>query len=560
MTIGNIYLISAISIIGGGLFGFDIASLSAIIGIDQYKCYFNQGDVPCQGPTSNTQGGITASMAGGSWLAALISGYLTDILGRKKAIMIGAVIWVIGCIIVSASQNIAMLIVGRIINGFSVGICSAQVPVYITELAPPTKRGQLVGAQQWAITWGIMIMFYVSYGCSFIKGTGAFRAAWALQMIPAILLFFGMMPLPESPRWLARKGRWDECLEILALVHGKGDRNSPWVAKEYEEIKEYCEIEAASKDVTYWELFSPRYINRTHIGVFTQIWSQLTGMNVMMYYITIVFTMAGLSGNTLLVSSSIQYVINVVMTVPALLWMDRWGRRPTLLVGAFFMAIWLFTNAGILASKGIPHPDGFNGTREATTEVRGAASKAVIACSYLFVASFAPTWGPVSWVYPPELYPLRVRGKAVSLATSANWAFNFALGWFVPPAFENIAWRTYIVFGVFCVCMFVHVFFMFPETSGKPLEEVVAIFENPHGIPGIGTPAWKTHNSYSRTARAEKGEGVDDFHIDPSVVEKGRASIQKDTGIATNGHTNGVNGHTNGVNGHTNGVNGEKNV
>jgi MFS family permease len=140
-------------------------------------------------------------MAGGSWLASLCSGYISDAFGRKKAIMLGAVIWVIGCIIVAASQNIAMLIVGRIINGFCVGICSAQVPVYISELAPPSRRGRLVGAQQWAITWGIMIMFYISYGCSFIKGaTASFRVPWALQMIPAIVLFFGMMFLPESPR------------------------------------------------------------------------------------------------------------------------------------------------------------------------------------------------------------------------------------------------------------------------------------------------------------------------------------------------------------------------
>jgi MFS family permease len=224
--------------------------------------------------------GITAAMPGGSWLAALVSGYLSDILGRKKSIMIGSVIWVIGCIIVAASQNIAMLIVGRVINGFCVGICSAQVPVYISEIAPPTKRGRLVGAQQWAITWGIMIMFYISYGCSFIKGTASFRLPWALQMIPAILLFFGMMFLPESPRWLARKDRWDECKDVLVLVHGKGDVNHPWVTREFEEIKEYCEIERQNADVTYWELLSPRNINRTHIGVFTQIWSQLTGMFV----------------------------------------------------------------------------------------------------------------------------------------------------------------------------------------------------------------------------------------------------------------------------------------
>ena len=216
-------------------------------------------------------------MAAGSWLASLVSGFVSDAFGRKKAIMIGAVIWVIGCIIVAASQNIAMLIVGRVINGFCVGICSAQVPVYITEIAPPSKCGQLVGAQQWAITWGILIMFYISYGCSFIDGPAAFRIPWALQMIPAIILFFGMMVLPESPRWLATKDRWEECEKVLILTHGKGDPNSPWVAKEFSEIKEWLEIERQSKSVSYMELFSPRYINRTHIGLFTQIWSQLTG-------------------------------------------------------------------------------------------------------------------------------------------------------------------------------------------------------------------------------------------------------------------------------------------
>ncbi|KIW00191.1 uncharacterized protein PV09_08231 [Verruconis gallopava] len=518
-TIGNYYFIAAIAVIGGGLFGFDISSMSAILGTSAYKCYFNQGDTPCSGPRADVQGGITASMAGGSWLAALCSGFITDIFGRKKAIMIGSIIWIIGSVIVSASQNIAMLIVGRIINGFSVGICSAQVPVYISEMAPPSKRGRLVGAQQWAITWGIMIMFYISYGCSFINGTAAFRLPWGLQMIPAMLLFVGLLFLPESPRWLARKDRWEDCMSVLVLVHGKGDPNSPFVAREYEEIKAYCEFERQNADVTYWELFYPKNINRTHIGVFTQIWSQLTGMNVMMYYITYVFAMAGLKGNNLLVSSSIQYVINVVMTVPALLYVDRWGRRPTLLIGALFMAIWLFADAGILATYGTYEPDGVDGVKEASTLVHGAPAKAIIACSYLFVASFAPTWGPVSWIYPPELYPLRVRGKAVALSTSANWAFNFALGYFVPPAFVNIQWRTYIIFGVFCVAMFIHVFFMFPETAGKSLEETTAIFEDPHGIKYIGTPAWKTRNTYRRIAKAERGD-LSDMEAHPSVGEK----------------------------------------
>lgn len=404
-----------------------------------------------------------------------------------------------------------MLIVGRVINGLSVGICSAQVPVYISELAPPSKRGRLVGAQQWAITWGIMIMFYISYGCSFLKGPKAFRVPWGLQMIPAVILFFGMIFLPESPRWLARKGRWDECLDVLALVHGKGDKNSPFVKRELEDIKKMRELEKQNADVTYLELFKPNMINRTHIGVFTQIWSQLTGMNVMMYYITYVFTMAGLTQNALLLSSSIQYVINVVMTVPALLFVDQWGRRPTLLAGAALMATWLFVNAGVLGGKGhYAGKNGVNNIPEASTAVHGPASKALIACSYLFVASFAPTWGPVSWIYPPELYPLRVRGKAVALSTSANWAMNFALGYFVPPSFVNIQWRTYIIFGVFCIAMFIHVFFMFPETAGKTLEEVEDIFTDPNGIRNVGTPAWKTRVDRRATVQRERHGSTDE--------------------------------------------------
>jgi MFS family permease len=224
--------------------------------------------------------------------------------------------------------------------------------------------------------------------------------------------------------------------------------------------------------------------------------------------------MAGLTGNTLLVSSSIQYVINVFMTVPALLYVDRWGRRPTLLIGAFFMALWLFINAGLLASYGsYAGPNGINGVKAESWKITGPPSKAVIACSYLFVASFAPTWGPVSWVYPPELYPLRVRGKAVALSTSANWAFNFALGYFVPPSFENIQWKTYLVFGVFCVTMFVHVFFMFPETAGKTLEEVEGLFTDPNGIPNVGTPAWKTRVSTRHMREVERGSLVDEEKV-----------------------------------------------
>ncbi|KAF2768139.1 general substrate transporter [Teratosphaeria nubilosa] len=531
MLVGNIYVITAVAVVGGALFGFDISSMSAIIGTNQFKCYFNQGpdgppftDSPtCSGMTSVRQGGVTAAMPAGSWLGALISGFVTDILGRKKAIMLGCIIWVIGSTLICASQNVGMLVVGRVINGLAVGIESAQVPVYVSELAPPSKRGRVVGAQQWAITWGILIMYYISYGCSFIGGgssTGtdpaAFRVPWGLQMLPAILLFFAMFVMPESPRWLAKKDLWEDCRNVLTAVHGKGNPDSPLVRFELQEIRDMVEFERHNRDVSYLELFYPKMINRTMIGLSMQIWSQLTGMNVMMYYITYVFGMAGYTGNADLLASSIQYIINVVMTVPALIWIDRWGRRWPLLVGAALMAAFMYANGGIMKSCGTVVPGGIGGVPEESMSLSGSPAKGLIACTYLFVASYAPTWGPVSWIYPPELYPLRLRGKGVALSTSGNWIFNMALGLFTPPAFEHIRWETYIVFGVFCTVMWFHVFFFFPETAGKTLEETEAIFEDPRGLKFgsilIGTPAWKTGGNYKAVTELERG------HVDPEKL------------------------------------------
>ncbi len=177
-----------------------------------------------------------------------------------------------------------------------------------------------------------------------------------------------------------------------------------------------------------------------------------------------------------------------------------------MLVGAALMATWMYANAGLMAAHGHPAPKGgIGGVPEESWVIGGPAGRAVIACTYLFVASYAPTWGPVSWIYPPELFPLRVRGKAVALCTSANWIFNFALSYFVPPAFVNIQWKVYLVFGVFCTAMAIHVFFFFPETAGKTLEDVEAMFMK-------GLPAWKTHVEYGRILAIEHGD------VDPEKI------------------------------------------
>ncbi|KAK9235865.1 general substrate transporter [Lipomyces kononenkoae] len=481
IRIYNPYLVAMSATIGGMLFGFDISSVSAFVDNDSYRQFFNY-------PGSTEQGGITASMAGGSFLGSLCAGFVSDKLGRKHTIQLGAIIWMIGAAIQCSVQNVAQLVCGRVVAGLAIGICSSQVPVYIAELSPKKIRGRLVGLFQWAVTWGIMIMFYISYGCTFISGPQSFRLAWGIQMVPGFLLLLTLTPFPESPRWLASRDRWDEAIEIISHVQGNGDVDNPEVQIEVQELKEAVRIDKLSADVTIFDLFAKGSRLRTFVGMSGQIWQQLTGMNVMMYYVVFTFAMAGYNGNSGLVSSSIQYVINVVMTVPALLFIDSWGRRPLLIYGAIIMSVWLFAVSGLMASYGHWVPSVAGNANIRWSVPSKPAAKAIIACNYLFVATFATTWGPGIWIYVSEIFPLKQRAIGNGFCGAWNWIFNFALAFFVPPAFQNIQWKTYLIFAVFCIAMSTHVFLLFPETKGKTLEEIDIMWAE-------NIKPWKTANA-----------------------------------------------------------------
>jgi MFS family permease len=186
-----------------------------------------------------------------------------------------------------------------------------------------------------------------------------------------------------------------------------------------------------------------------------------------------------------LLTASIQYIINVVLTLPAILFLDRFGRRPALLLGSFGMMTWLFISGALQGAYGEPyHKDG-----EEITWILGkqhlSVSKAVVAMSYLFVATFATTWGPVSWTYPSEIFPSKIRAKAVSLATASNWAWNTALAFAVPPLLRNINWKMYMIFATFNGLALIHMFLMAPETKGRTLEEMDEVFDS-------GVPAWRS--------------------------------------------------------------------
>ncbi|KAL1751284.1 general substrate transporter [Schizophyllum commune] len=481
----NPYVVGSFACIGGGLFGLDISSMSGVLNNDHYLNQYHH-------PTSDAQGAITASMPAGSFVGALIVSQLADRVGRKNAVILSGIIWVIGAILQCASVNRGMLVVGRIIAGLSVGIASTVVPIYQAEVTAPAIRGRLVSLQQWSITWGILIQYFIQFGCSYINGVASFRIPWGLQMIPGIVLSLGMTYFPESPRWLLDHGHEDKALEVLADLHGGGDPTNELVVLEFEEIKQQVIFERTEGAKSYLDLIKPGMPRRVGLGMALQMWSQLSGMNVMMYYIIYVFEGAGLTGRRAnLIADSVQYVLNVVFTIPAIIYIDRWGRRPMLVAGTFFMSLFLFLVGGLQGGYG-GWAD-LDGERTWIIQGNDSVRNAVIVMSYFFVCSFAITMGPVSWTYPAELFPLKVRGKAVSLSTATNWLFNFALAYAVPPGFKNIAYKTYFIFATFNAAACIHIFFMYPETVGRSLEEVEEIFEQGHVF-----TAWKIHRGVGK--------------------------------------------------------------
>lgn len=331
----------------------------------------------------------------------------------------------------------------------------------------------------------------MQYGSSYVVGaqtgnTAVFRIPWGVQMIWGIGLAIFILGFPQSPRWLADKDRWDECLQVLADLHSKGDINNEEVQFEYREIQAAVKFDREQGANSYAECFKQGYAGRTILGMCIQMWSQLTGMNVMMYYITFVFQGAGLQGDVAnLTASLVQYILNVLATIPAILYLDRWGRRPTLIYGAAAMAIFLFIVGAIMGARGHPVTSSNAAVNWALDPSDRSSSIALIVMIYLFVCSFATSWGPCSWTYPAEIFPLRIRSKAVALATATNWAFNTGLAEWAPPMMQSINYKAYFFYACMNAAAGIHVYLACPETKGRTLEEVDALFNS-------GVPAWKS--------------------------------------------------------------------
>ncbi|KAK6592881.1 High-affinity glucose transporter 12 [Botrytis cinerea] len=458
--INNVYFLASIATVGGMLFGFDISSMSAIIGTSQYIDYFNN-------PQGVVQGGIGSALAGGSVIGAIMAGPVSNKYGRRDSLFFACIWWLLGTALQTSCNGIGMLVAGRFINGICVGITSSQAPVYLAEIAKKESRGSIIVIQQWSIEWA------------------SFRTAWAMQFVPCVILMMGIPFLPRSPRWLAKVGREKEAIAILADIQAGGNINDPLVIAEWEEITTILAAEREGQK-GWRRFFKNGMWKRTLAGTSVQAWQQLSGANVMTYYVVYIFEMASLTGNIGLVSSGIQYAIFIIGTAATFFFIDKTGRRPLLIYGALGMGICMFVVGGILGSYGTYLPDGLDGNLSVRVQVSGSPAYTVIAFCYLLVLLYSVTLAPIAWVYAAEVWSLETRATGMALASIANWLFNFAIGLFIPSAFQNISWKLFIIFGVLCFAAAVQAFFTYPETAGKTLEEIELLFAKG------GPKPWKT--------------------------------------------------------------------
>ncbi|KAJ5550586.1 hypothetical protein N7535_001471 [Penicillium sp. DV-2018c] len=463
--------------------------------------------------TGIKQGMLTSILELGAWVGTLANGYLADALGRRLTVLVAVVIFCIGVIVQACTENKDFVFGGRFVTGLGVGSLSMIVPLYNAELAPPEIRGSLVAVQQLAITFGIMVSFWIGYGTNYIGGTGSTQsdAAWlipvCIQILPAITLAVGMMLfMPQSPRHLMNTGREEECLQTLARLRST-TTDDMLVRIEHLEIKSLYlfERETAAEKYPNWQdgSFSSRFkigfydylslvtdkslFKRTATACMIMVFQQWNGINAINYYAPFIFKDMNLGGNTIaLLATGVVGIFEFVFTIPAVLWVDQIGRKKILIAGAIGMASCHFIVAGII------------GAYQHTFDEHKAAGWVAIAFVWIFVINFAYSWGPVAWIVTSEVFPLSMRAKGVSLGGSSNWLNNFAVGTATSPFLQTSNFGAFIFFGCITTIAVFYVIFLVPETKGRTLEEMDELFGS------VGLAAADT----GRKARIEREIGL----------------------------------------------------
>ncbi|KAJ3829770.1 general substrate transporter [Lentinula raphanica] len=442
--------ISIFASLGVFLFGYDQGVMSGIITGPHFRKYFGN-------PDAVSIGTMVAVLEIGAFITSAAAGRIGDIVGRKGTLFAGAIVFTVGGAVQTFTTGFSTMIVGRVISGFGVGLLSTIVPIYQSEISPPDHRGSLACMEFTMNIAGYSSSVWMDYFCSFIDSDLSWRVPLFMQCVIGAILAAGALLIPESPRWCIDTDKDAEGFRILVDLHGGNPDNDTAIA-EFKEIKDRVMEERASGVArSYYEMWK-RYKRRVLLAMSSQAFAQLNGINVISYYAPRVFEEAGWIGRDAILMTGINSLIYILSTIPPWYLVDRWGRRPILLSGAVIMAISL-TATGWWMYIDVPR-----------------TPNAVVICVIIYNAAFGYSWGPLPWLYPPEIMPLTIRAKGVSLSTSTNWAFNFLVGEVTPELQELITWRLYPMHGFFCVCSFILVYFLYPETKGVPLEEMDFVF------------------------------------------------------------------------------------
>ncbi|ORY18565.1 general substrate transporter [Clohesyomyces aquaticus] len=449
---------------GSFLFGYDSGVMTDVIQSPNFLAFFNTN------PHTAIIGAINSTFSGGAVFGSLMGGFTMDRFGRRLTIMIGAAIALLGSCLQCGAQNLAMILVGRIFAGWAVGLLSMSVPVYQSECAHPRIRGMIVGITQQMIGVGFIVSTWVGYGSSQVPASSAFswRFPLGFQGIPCILLICGILFFPESPRHLIETDRGDEAMRVLRKLHYNGS-NDDWIQSEYNEIKLTIDAERAITAPGWRIMFTvPVWRTRLFHAVGIQVFTQMTGINVIGYYQTIMYENLGITGDRNLLVTGIYNVVGPVFNFFFItLLLDRVGRRKPLLIGTTLITIALVCEA-IIGSQ-IEHA---TGSRKDSLSIAGVFFLFCVSC--IFSCSF----GPISWVYASEIMPFQIRGRGSAFATGiGNWLVSTVWSQVSPIGLGAITWRFYFVFVAFNVCVtFPTIFFVFKETTRLSLEEIDLLF------------------------------------------------------------------------------------
>ncbi|VUC37877.1 unnamed protein product [Clonostachys rosea] len=441
----------------------------------------------------------------GCFAGAIAIMILGDILGRRKSILMGSIIMSVGAILQASAFCLTQFIVGRVICGVGNGINTATVPVWQTECSKSHRRGQTVMAELSIVLFGVALSYWLGFGFSYLEpSTVAWRTPIAFQLIFSFFVICTIMSVPESPRWLILRGQDEAAAEIIAAIHDVPTDDAS-ISHELQAIRAAV---VTSKKGSFKDLFAggkSKNLHRTLLAVGIQILQQVTGINLITYYAASIYEKEiGLSGFMSRILAACNGTEYFLATIPAIFLVERFGRRPLLLVGSIGMAVSMV----ILSVM---------------TKLGGTAP-GIVAATFLFINNtfFALGWCGLPWLIPAELVPLEIRAQANALATSANWIFNFLVVMITPVCFSSLGWRTYLIFAAFNAASIPIVYFLYPETTGRSLEEMDLIFSKSAGPLDVVKVAKTEPRHYGKRGEALRdlaGEVYDQMHDQKDVTK-----------------------------------------